>query len=136
MKEAYELAEHHSDFETLVFLCTSPIAGTGSARVQMYIERFGQEFAFPLYQYYIDQGMCIPASTGLSLAFSRDDIRADFVQANIIPFLARTKFTQDCSPTFLSGENIPNWLGSIISVVSGMARLESHCYLLKAGQKN
>ncbi|KAK4686173.1 hypothetical protein P7C73_g3957, partial [Tremellales sp. Uapishka_1] len=54
--QAYELAEHHSDFPTLVYLCNDPVAGTGPARIQSYIERFGQEFAFVLYQWYIDQG--------------------------------------------------------------------------------
>ncbi|KAK8861724.1 hypothetical protein IAR55_002547 [Kwoniella newhampshirensis] len=54
--EAYELAEHHSDYLTLVVLCHDPVAGTGSARVQSYIERFGEDFAFVLYQWYIDQG--------------------------------------------------------------------------------
>ena len=51
------LAEHHTDFPTLVFLCHHPIAGSGPERIQTYIERFGEEFAFVLYQWYIEQGM-------------------------------------------------------------------------------
>ncbi|KAL7420109.1 hypothetical protein Q5752_005074 [Cryptotrichosporon argae] len=54
--EAYELAEHHSDFPTLVYLCHHPAAGTGPVQIQTYIERFGEEFAFVLYQWYIDNG--------------------------------------------------------------------------------
>ena len=56
MSEAYDLAENHSDFPTLVYLCHDPVAGKGSAQIQIYIERFGEEFAFVLYQWYIDQG--------------------------------------------------------------------------------
>ncbi|ORY21434.1 Non-repetitive/WGA-negative nucleoporin C-terminal-domain-containing protein, partial [Naematelia encephala] len=54
--EAYALAEHHSDFPTLVHLCHDPVAGAGPDRLQVFIERFGEEFAFVLYQWYIDQG--------------------------------------------------------------------------------
>ncbi|WVQ93625.1 hypothetical protein IAU59_000701 [Kwoniella sp. CBS 9459] len=54
--EAYELAENHTDFLTLVVLCHDPQAGVNPARLQTYIERFGEEFAFVLYQWYIDQG--------------------------------------------------------------------------------
>ncbi|WWD16353.1 hypothetical protein CI109_100779 [Kwoniella shandongensis] len=56
VSEAYALAEHHNDFLTLVVLCHDPVAGAGPARLQSYIERFGEEFAFVLYQWYIDQG--------------------------------------------------------------------------------
>lgn len=54
--QAYKLAEHHYDFETLVWLCNHPTAGSGTAKLQEYIERFGEDFAFVLYQWYIDQG--------------------------------------------------------------------------------
>ncbi|OCF44072.1 hypothetical protein I317_02025 [Kwoniella heveanensis CBS 569] len=56
VSEAYELAENHTDFLTLVVLCHDPQAGSNPARLQTYIERFGEEFAFVLYQWYIDQG--------------------------------------------------------------------------------
>lgn len=69
VSHAYDLAEHHRDYETLVWLCHAPGisqdqkskhgSGTGTARLQGYIERFGQEFAFVLYQWYIDQGACL-----------------------------------------------------------------------------
>lgn len=61
-EHAYALAERHEDFETLVWLCHLDIplakrdARQGVERVQQYIERFGREFAFVLYQWYIDQG--------------------------------------------------------------------------------
>ena len=54
--EAYALAEHHHDFSSLVYLCHDPVAGRGEAKVQTYIELFGEEFAFVLYQWYIDNG--------------------------------------------------------------------------------
>jgi len=56
-REAYALAETHFDLPTLVWLCDDPIAGSGPARLQTYIERFGEEFAFVLYEWYIQQGM-------------------------------------------------------------------------------
>lgn len=54
--KAFELAEHHSDFETLVLLCNDPAAGSGITRVQAYIEQYQERFAFPLYTWYIEQG--------------------------------------------------------------------------------
>lgn len=58
ISEAYELAEHHHDFPTLVMLCNDPVAGQGKgdSRIQVYIEKFGEDFAFELYRWYIDQG--------------------------------------------------------------------------------
>jgi hypothetical protein len=53
---AYNLAEHHQDWETLVWLCHHAIAGRGPTEVQKYIELYGEEFAFVLYQWYIDNG--------------------------------------------------------------------------------
>jgi nuclear pore complex protein Nup133 len=55
IEPAYELAEHHRDFPTLVWLCHYAVAGAGAARLQGYIEKFGEEFAFVLYQWHIDQ---------------------------------------------------------------------------------
>ncbi|WVQ77306.1 hypothetical protein IAR50_006990 [Cryptococcus sp. DSM 104548] len=56
--EAFELAEHHHDYPTLVVLCNDPLAAQGrsEARIQLYIERFGEDFAFELYRWYIAQG--------------------------------------------------------------------------------
>lgn len=53
---AYNLAEHHRDFPTLVYLCENPASSAGPARIEQYIERFGKDFAFVLYQWYIDNG--------------------------------------------------------------------------------
>ncbi|WWC66609.1 uncharacterized protein I206_100512 [Kwoniella pini CBS 10737] len=55
LSEAYELAENHTDYLTLVILCHNQ-AKSDTARLQRYIERFGEEFAFVLYHWYIDQG--------------------------------------------------------------------------------
>jgi nuclear pore complex protein Nup133 len=56
INEAYDLADHHSDFPSLVYLCHHPRAGKGQVRIQEYIEKFGEDFAFVLYQWYIDHG--------------------------------------------------------------------------------
>jgi nuclear pore complex protein Nup133 len=57
VSQAYALAEHHNDYETLVWLCHVQMGGgSGVVRLQEYIERFGEEFAFVLYQWYINQG--------------------------------------------------------------------------------
>lgn len=53
--QAYELAEHHRDFRALVELCNHPSVGS-PARTQYYIEKFREDFAFELYQWYIDMG--------------------------------------------------------------------------------
>lgn len=50
--EAYSLAEQFRDYPTLVYLCES---SGDSARTQAYIERFGNDFAFELYQWYIER---------------------------------------------------------------------------------
>ncbi|CDZ97230.1 Nuclear pore complex, Nup133 component (sc Nup133) [Phaffia rhodozyma] len=54
-EQAFELAEHHRDFRALVELCNNPQIGS-SARVQFYIEKFREDFAFELYQWYIEKG--------------------------------------------------------------------------------
>lgn len=56
--EAFELAEHHRDFPSLVWLCQNApsVDQDPATRIQTYIERFGEEFAFELYQGYIDDG--------------------------------------------------------------------------------
>lgn len=60
VSQAYDLAEHHNDYDTLVWLCHEPAAAAsgkgGVVRLQEYIERFEEQFAFVLYQWYIDQG--------------------------------------------------------------------------------
>ncbi|CAH7685697.1 Non-repetitive/WGA-negative nucleoporin C-terminal-domain-containing protein [Phakopsora pachyrhizi] len=53
---AISLAEEQRDFRTLVQLCyTSGISG-GDRKVKNYIDRFQGEFAFQLYQWYVEQG--------------------------------------------------------------------------------
>ncbi|BEI95350.1 hypothetical protein CcaverHIS631_0102990 [Cutaneotrichosporon cavernicola] len=52
VEEAYSLAEQFRDFPTLVYLCEK---SGDDGRTQAYIERFGNDFAFELYQWYIDQ---------------------------------------------------------------------------------
>lgn len=57
--EAYDLAEQFRDFATLVYLCEK---SADHARVQGYIERFGNAFAFELYQWYIQRGESPPST--------------------------------------------------------------------------
>ncbi|KDE03357.1 hypothetical protein MVLG_06163 [Microbotryum lychnidis-dioicae p1A1 Lamole] len=52
---AYELAERHRDFRSLVELCTDPRRGS-PARTDFFLRKYAQEFAFPLYQFYIEKG--------------------------------------------------------------------------------
>ncbi|EIW66527.1 hypothetical protein TREMEDRAFT_74725 [Tremella mesenterica DSM 1558] len=44
------------DYSTLVYLCHQPKTTRGQVQLQTYIERFGEVFAFVLYEYYIEQG--------------------------------------------------------------------------------
>ncbi|BGP37735.1 hypothetical protein JCM10449v2_001657 [Rhodotorula kratochvilovae] len=53
---AFELGERHGDFESLVRLSNDPSHGS-PARITAYLDRYGEEFAFPLYRFYLDQGM-------------------------------------------------------------------------------
>ncbi|GMK59789.1 hypothetical protein CspeluHIS016_0900060 [Cutaneotrichosporon spelunceum] len=52
VEEAYSLAEQFRDYSTLVYLCEK---SGDDGRTQAYIERFGNDFTFELYQWYIDQ---------------------------------------------------------------------------------
>lgn len=52
MSAAFELGERHGDFESLVRLANDPAHGS-SARISAYLDRYGREFAFPLYEYYL-----------------------------------------------------------------------------------
>uniref|UniRef100_V5EQE0 Uncharacterized protein n=2 Tax=Kalmanozyma brasiliensis (strain GHG001) TaxID=1365824 RepID=V5EQE0_KALBG len=52
---AFGLAEQYADYRTLVELCMEP--GTRSeARTETYLERYGEAFAFELYEWYLEQG--------------------------------------------------------------------------------
>ena len=85
VERAYQLAEHHSDLPTLVWLCHDPVSTGGAARLQLYIERFGEKFAFVLYQWYIDKREVFD----WSLAYN-----TDANQANIMLCSSRTKSTE------------------------------------------
>ncbi|KAJ8295400.1 Nucleoporin nup132 [Rhodotorula toruloides] len=52
---AYELGERHSDFGSLVHLSNDPTHGSPS-RIRSYLDQYRQDFAFPLYRFYLDQG--------------------------------------------------------------------------------
>ncbi|PWN48686.1 hypothetical protein IE53DRAFT_389101 [Violaceomyces palustris] len=54
--KAFSLAERHGDFRTLTELCNDPSMGDPSARVEHYLLKYQQGFAFELYQWYIEQG--------------------------------------------------------------------------------
>jgi nuclear pore complex protein Nup133 len=70
LSEAFELAENHFDYPSLVWLCYTTPAGQDAnrqARVETYIERYGEDFAFVLYQWFIDNGqLSVSASLVLS----------------------------------------------------------------------
>lgn len=51
---AYDLAERYRDFRSLVQLCNDPRTGS-PLRVQFYIERYREDFAFALYTWYREQ---------------------------------------------------------------------------------
>lgn len=55
---AYELAERHRDFRALVELCNDSRHGSAS-RLQYFMNRYAEDFAFPLYQFYIEKGTWI-----------------------------------------------------------------------------
>jgi nuclear pore complex protein Nup133 len=55
VKAAYELAERHRDFRSLVELCNDPQHGSTS-RIRVLLEKYGEEFAFALYHFYVEQG--------------------------------------------------------------------------------
>ncbi|GAA5931821.1 Nup133p [Sporobolomyces koalae] len=52
---AFELAERHEDFRSLVQLATDSQHGS-IARVRLFLDKYGQSFAFPLYELYLEQG--------------------------------------------------------------------------------
>ena len=56
---AYDLAERYRDFKSLVLLCEDPQTGS-PIRVQFYIEKYGEEFAFSLYQFYLENSTSSP----------------------------------------------------------------------------
>ncbi|GAA5875605.1 hypothetical protein JCM3774_006115 [Rhodotorula dairenensis] len=49
---AFQVAERHRDFESLVRLATDPKHGS-RARINGYLDTHGREFAFPLYTFYL-----------------------------------------------------------------------------------
>ncbi|KAH9819025.1 Non-repetitive/WGA-negative nucleoporin C-terminal-domain-containing protein [Melampsora americana] len=54
--KAFGLAEEQRDFRTLVELCHNSTFPGSERRVPLYIERFKKEFAFQLYQWYVEHG--------------------------------------------------------------------------------
>jgi nuclear pore complex protein Nup133 len=95
---AYELAEHHRDFPTLVYLCHDAVAGSGQARVQRYIEIFGEEFAFVLYQWYIDQGQSVRPSCPRLLTQSAGLVHALLSQDEVYGHLLTKFFAENGYP--------------------------------------
>ncbi|CAO1614120.1 unnamed protein product [Parajaminaea phylloscopi] len=53
---AFGLAERHRDFRTLTELCLNPATGDPQPQIQHYLRRYKQDFAFELYQYWLDNG--------------------------------------------------------------------------------
>lgn len=52
--KAFNLAERHRDFRTLTELCLNPKTGSAAAQTQHCLRKFGRDFAFELYQYYVE----------------------------------------------------------------------------------
>ncbi|KAK4332908.1 Non-repetitive/WGA-negative nucleoporin C-terminal-domain containing protein [Rhodotorula toruloides] len=52
---APERGERHRDFDSLVHLSNDPTHGSPS-RIRSYLDQYRQNFAFPLYRFYLDQG--------------------------------------------------------------------------------
>lgn len=52
---AYELAERFGDFHSLVELCNDPTHGS-VPRTRFFLQKYGDAFAFELYQFYIEKG--------------------------------------------------------------------------------
>ncbi|GAA5885246.1 hypothetical protein JCM6882_009536 [Rhodosporidiobolus microsporus] len=52
---AFQLAERHGDFDSLVELANDKAHGSKS-KVKLFLDKYGEEFAFPLYRYYLQQG--------------------------------------------------------------------------------
>lgn len=55
VSHAYELGERHRDFRALVELCNDPQHGSTS-RLKYFMDKYADDFAFPLYQFYIEKG--------------------------------------------------------------------------------
>ncbi|KAK4053848.1 hypothetical protein OIV83_001504 [Microbotryomycetes sp. JL201] len=56
VSEAYELAERHQDFRVLVELCNHATQGS-TKRLQYFMGKYGEAFAFPLFGFYLEKGM-------------------------------------------------------------------------------
>ncbi|KAM0792359.1 hypothetical protein ACM66B_005039 [Microbotryomycetes sp. NB124-2] len=56
VSDAYELAERHQDFAVLVELCNHAKHGS-SKRLEYFMGKYGESFAFPLYEYYVEKGL-------------------------------------------------------------------------------
>lgn len=57
--KAFELAERHGDFRTLVELCnerTGADQSSANHRIDHYLQRYGKSFAFELYRWYVEKG--------------------------------------------------------------------------------
>ncbi len=53
---AFALAEQYEDYRTLVELCNEPTL-RNEARTETYLERYGESFAFELYNWYEQHGL-------------------------------------------------------------------------------
>lgn len=58
---AYDLAERYRDFRSLVVLCNDPSTGS-TARVHHYIQKYKEDFAYALYDWYLETGTFIEES--------------------------------------------------------------------------
>ena len=54
---AITLAEEQRDFRTLVELCHALAPSEAEHKERTYISKYKEEFAFQLYQWYVEQGV-------------------------------------------------------------------------------
>ncbi|KAK0537883.1 hypothetical protein OC842_001483 [Tilletia horrida] len=52
--KAFQLGERHADYQTLTKLCQEAPGGALTERAAKYVQTFGQDFAFELYQWHIE----------------------------------------------------------------------------------
>ena len=61
---AFQVAEQHRDFDSLVRLANDPDYGS-KARVNGYLDTHGRDFSFPLYTFYLAEGTRVQTSTDM-----------------------------------------------------------------------
>lgn len=61
VNEAFNLAEEYRDYRTLTELCHERLAQP-SEQLELYTEKYQEDYAFDLYSFWIERGQCAPVS--------------------------------------------------------------------------